>query len=145
MEALDAGRGVLMAVLRIGLGRGFPRDGGGDGLGARDLRHLQPGAVTLIEETALGNDRSYAHAGIDGRAGRQLPTRPKHQARPVDCVWFFPDAEHRKRPTVGPVSDLSQKTTRFSERLSRFRQTVPGRILGRQDITRGESAVERPI
>jgi len=44
-------------------------------------------------------------------AGQQLPTRLKRQSRPVDCVWFLPDATHRKRPTVGPVSGLSQERT----------------------------------
>ena len=44
-------------------------------------------------------------------AGQQLPTRQKRQSRPVDCVWFLPDAEHRARPTVGPVSGLSQERT----------------------------------
>ena len=37
----------------------------------------------------------------------------ERQSQPVDYVWFLPDAEHRKRPTLGPVSGLSQKWTVF--------------------------------
>ena len=40
---------------------------------------------------------------------------------------------------------IVQQTTPFSEGPLRFHQTVPGRILGRQDIARGGSAVGRPI
>ena len=44
-------------------------------------------------------------------AGQQLLTRLERQSRPVDCVWFLPDAGHRKRLTVSPVSGLSRETT----------------------------------
>jgi len=40
-----------------------------------------------------------------------IALRRSSTTRPVDCVWFLPDAEHRKRPIVGPVSSPSRKRT----------------------------------
>ena len=113
-----------------GLGFGYPHP----------LVHQchQPIGLRLATSTKLSaGPKHISPKALPGRSSRAFSCAGGRKARPL--------LNTRQAVLVSRVLLLSHQPTPFSERLWRFHQTLPGRISGRRDITRGGSTVGCPI